>query len=86
MGGFLEHAWCIYVREVIKVLHAGSGFHYHSVYFIMEPIQEKPQELLSILLTTRQKTEGKENIFLSEFQLIQNDILKNVSIIQNVLL
>lgn len=65
---------CFYVREVIEVLHGGSGFHYHSVYFIMESIQEKPQELLSILLTT-----GQKRIFKRELQLVQNYILKNTS-------
>lgn len=79
MGGFLEPAWCIYIREVIKVLHAGSGFHYHSVYFVMEPIQEKPQELLSILLTTRQKTERKKKVYFKGHVSANSKLLKKTS-------
>lgn len=40
-----------HLREMIKVLVAGLGPHRHSVHFIVESVQEKAKELLSILLT-----------------------------------
>lgn len=43
------------LREVVEVLYRRSGPQRPSVYFVMEPIQEEAQELLSILLTTTER-------------------------------
>lgn len=39
------------LREVVEVLYGRSGPQRPPVHFIMKPVQEEAQELLSILLT-----------------------------------
>lgn len=46
-----------YLRKVIEVLRGGLRPHCDSVYLIVQPIQKKAEELLSILLTEPQNRE-----------------------------
>lgn len=61
---------------MVQIDSAGFGAHQHPIHFAVEPVEEKPQELLSVLLAEKKKRQAGFN----QLQERQGDPIKGASL------